>query len=231
MRMMYRITIRWSHHPEDISMRKHWQGSALSLALVLGACGTRQEQTSALPDDLQKDLAVASSSAGDLATAPQRYQRMRFVSGVEQFPGATPARRPKAVHQVKHSMASRRSTAAVATDVAPDPVVAMTAEAPAPAAAAEAPAPEPTVIVQSPAPAPASAPSGSSEGAGDRGHGGGLGGLLGGIIGAVVIRGGAGGVDHCDPRTDGRARPPISDRPDFGMPVPTGRVLGGVFRH
>jgi hypothetical protein len=63
-------------------------------------------------------------------------------------------------------------------------------------------------------------------GIGDRSAGGGLGGILGGIIGAVVIRGGHGGVDKCDPRTDGRRRGGIGgvfDRPDFGMPVPTGR--------
>jgi hypothetical protein len=46
----------------------------------------------------------------------------------------------------------------------------------------------------------------------------------------VVIRGGAGGIDHCDPRHDGRARPTVGGRPDFGMPVYQGRVLGGVRR-
>jgi hypothetical protein len=60
---------------------------------------------------------------------------------------------------------------------------------------------------------------------GDRGHGGGLGGLLGGLIGAVIIRGGHGGIDKCDPRTDGRANPTVIDRPDFGMPLPTGQTF------
>ena len=64
------------------------------------------------------------------------------------------------------------------------------------------------------------------------GHGGGgWGGLIGGIIGSVVIRGGHGGVDKCDPRTDGRARPPISDRPDFSMPLPIGRPTFPGPRH
>jgi hypothetical protein len=53
---------------------------------------------------------------------------------------------------------------------------------------------------------------------------GGLGGILGGIIGGVVIRGGHGGVDKCDPRTDGRGgRPPIFDQPNTGLPLPSGR--------
>ena len=64
-------------------------------------------------------------------------------------------------------------------------------------------------------------------GIGERRSGGGLAGVLGGIIGAVVIRGGHGGVDKCDPRTDGRRRGGMGgvlvDRPDFGLPLPTGR--------
>jgi hypothetical protein len=48
----------------------------------------------------------------------------------------------------------------------------------------------------------------------------------GAATGAVVIRGGHGGIDKCDPRTDGRRRGGMGgmmDRPDFGMPVPMGR--------
>ena len=222
-------------------MRTNWHVSALplsiALALVLGACGTHQEQTATLPDDLKQDLAVASASAGDLATAPQSYQRMRFVSSVEQFPAVAPARRPTrgTARHMSHSTARHQPTATASTDEVPDPIVTMASEAPAPVAATEAAEPEAsTIIVQSPvsAPAiePASEPAGSSDGAGNRGHGSGIGGILGGIIGSVVIRGGAGGIDHCDPRRDGRARPTVVGRPDFGMPMPTGRVFGGMGR-
>jgi hypothetical protein len=211
-------------------MRKNWQVSALTLAAVLGACGTQQDQTAVLSDDLKKDLAVAGSSGGDLAIAPQHYQRMRFVSGVEQFPSATPAKRPKPAHHTTHVAMIHRAAPAptTAAEAAPEPTIAET-PAPTPTASAESPAPEPTVVAESPRPAPAPASGaggGPSEGAGDRGNGGGWGGLLGGIIGAVVIRGGSGGVDHCDPRSDGRMGRPTVDRPDFGLPLPTG---GGVF--
>jgi hypothetical protein len=130
-----------------------------------------------------------------------------------------------------------------APDVVEDPAVASN-EAMAPVATptpAPSPSTEPTVIAQQPAEpqAPASAPTAGrgddgrsigEGGIGERRRGGGLGGVLGGIIGAVVIRGGHGGIDKCDPRTDGRRRGGIGgmggvliDRPDFGLPLPAGR--------
>jgi hypothetical protein len=208
-------------------MRTDWKVAALSLALVLAACGKRQDQAAALPDDLKKDLAAASASSGDLAIAPQSYRRMRFVSDIEQSRASVPAKRPKISHHHDRMTASHQPAASEAsTDVAAEPMVSMASESPAPVSTPSAPASEPTVVIaQRPSPEPASAPAGSSDsGVGDRGQGGGLGGLLGGIIGAVVIRGGHGGVDHCDPRTDGRARPTVIERPDFGMPLPTGQT-------
>lgn len=127
------------------------------------------------------------------------------------------------------------------------PVVAVASESASPAPIAAAPAPEPTVAIVASSQPSNEQVSGGSDGVGDRGHGGGLGGLLGGIIGSVVLRGGHGGIDKCDTRTagrgrppmtagtdpvtggsdtEGRARPPVTDRPDFGLPIPTGRVFG-----
>jgi hypothetical protein len=225
-------------------MRTDVKVAAISFAVVLGACDTRREQTTGLSDDLKRDLAVASASAGELATTPSAYQRTRFVSDVEMARAKTPAPRP---------VASKRRTAPVrrpepvskpAEQVAEDATVASTEEpAPAPTpAAAPSPTQEPVVITQQPTEEPAPAPVPASTGRGDdgrsvgqggigeRGIGGGLGGILGGIIGAVVIRGGHGGVDKCDPRTDGRRRRGgmigggAMDRPDFGLPLPTGRT-------
>jgi len=205
-------------------MRTDWKVMTLSLGL-LSACSERSKEPATITDDLKRDLAVASASGGDLATAPQSYRRVRFVSDIEQSRAAVPAKRPKPLHH--HATATASAPAAKeALDVALDPVVSMASESPEPAVTPEAPAPAPAVVIaQAPAPDPIRSPSGpSSEGSmGDGGHGGGLGGLLGGIIGAVVIRGGHGGVDKCDPRTDGRARPPMTDRPTFGMPLPVGR--------
>jgi hypothetical protein len=210
-------------------MRTHWKVATFSLVLLLGACGKREERTAALPDDLRRDLTTVTATGGELATAPRSFRRMRFVSDIEQSRTGVPAKRPKISHHPVRQTASSQPAAHATTDVAPDPVVSTVSESPAP----ESPAPistavaqvpeAPTVIAQQPSPEPASAPAGStSEGVGDRGHGGGLGGLLGGIIGAVVIRGGHGGVDKCDPRTEGRGRPTVIDRPDYGMPLPTG---------
>lgn len=195
-------------------MRKYWLGSALSLSIALGACATHDDQSATIPDDLKADLAVASAPAG--------AQRMRFVSEVEQIhgPRPAPARKPAAKRKVSHPVAHH--------EAAPDPIAVLAEEVPEPMSTTESsmPEPEPVVIVQNPVEAPPSAPAGSEAGAGDRGHGGGIGGILGGIIGAVVIRGGAGGIDHCDPRHDGR-RPVIGRPPVFGMPVHTGGVFGG----
>ena len=219
-------------------MRTNWQVSTLplSIALVLGACGTHKEQSSSLPDDLKKDLAVASASSSDLAIATPSYQRMRFVSGVEQIPSAAPAKRPKPAHKKTRTTAPRPSTTVATTDAVPDPMATMASESPAPATTTDPVEPEaPTTVAQAPVSGPSnepsSAPGASSEGAGNRGHGGSLGGILGGIIGAVVIRGGAGGIDHCDPRHEGGVLIPIGGRrPVYGMPVHRGPVFGGVRR-
>jgi hypothetical protein len=203
--------------------------TTLSLTLLLGACSTSRDQAATLPDDLKQDLAAASTSGGDLATAPQSYQRMRFVSSVERAHTATPVKRTVLAHHHTKPQPVRRPAPQAATEAAAESMDAVVAEAPAPVSTPEAPMPEPTVVAHQPTSEPTSAPStapagsGGEVGGGEHGHGGGWGGLLGGLIGAVVIRGGIGGVDKCDPRTDGRARPTVIDRPVFGMPIPTGQ--------
>ena len=222
-------------------MRTDVKVATLSLAVFLGACNTRQEPVAGLSEDLKKDLAVASSSASDLATAPQSYRRARFVSDVEMA-SRTKLPAPKLVATKRRTKPVRRAVPVnkpTANDVVEDPAVAANEEL-APAAAAVPAAtstPEPVVIAEQPteerAPEPAPTSTGRGEdgrsvgegGIGDRSTGRGIGGMLGGIIGAVVIRGGIGGVDKCDPRTDGRRRGGIMvQRPDFGMPSPVGRT-------
>jgi hypothetical protein len=112
-------------------------------------------------------------------------------------------------------------------------------EAPTPVATPEAATTEPVVVAHKPttetteAPVPVAQAGASDEiGARDRGRGSGWGGLL-GAIGAVVIRGGIGSVDKCDPRTDGRHGMPVIERPVvYGMPVPVGApTFPGSRRH
>jgi hypothetical protein len=215
-------------------MRTDWIATTLSLTLLLGACVERPEQTATLPEDLTRDLAAASASSGDFATAPRSAPRMRFVSDIEQTKPSVPAKRPTISHHPAPAAASHHEAddeaadEAVdeATDVATDPVESMAS--PDPVSTSESPAPEPpAVIAQQPSPEPASAPAGSTSGGnvGESGRGVGLGGLLGGIIGAVIIRGGDVGRDKCHPRRDGRDRPIVIGRPDFGMPLPTGGIF------
>jgi len=208
--------------------------ATLSLAVLAGACSTGKEQTAALPEDLQKDLAVASSSASDLTTAPRSFEPTRVVSAMERGVTAKraksivatkkrtkPVRRPQPVSKPAESLADAEE---VGTSAAlPTPTV-------TPSSAPVATAPEPVVIGQRPAPDPAVIPAANPSGEGDGGMGarrrgggiGGLGGILGGIIGGVVIRGGHGGVDKCDPRTDGRRGGIFVERPTYGMPLPSG---------
>jgi hypothetical protein len=211
-------------------MRTDFKVASLSLALALSACSRREEPTATLSDDLKRDLAAASSTNGDLATAPQSYQRMRFVSAAELPKKTEPAHRPSVAKRPIRPIVRNSPRAEPTPERTREPDATTVAQAPAPVPASEAPIPEPVVIAQRPTPdytpssIPSTMPSDGGIGEGRRGGGvGGLGGILGGIIGGVVIRGGHGGVDKCDPRTDGRNRPPIYDQPNTGMPLPTGR--------
>jgi hypothetical protein len=225
-------------------MRTDLKIALFSVAVLLVACGTEKKQTATLSDDLQKDLAVAAAPAPGLATAPTSFEKTQVVSAVERSRGTVPAKRLVATK--KHTPRVRRAEAVStpeATDVIADSATPGLEQRPAESVATE---PEPVaapsgpeVIAQQPSSDPGPLPDGETGvgrggdgGSGDIGigagrSGGGLGGILGGIIGAVVIRGGMGGVDKCDPRTDGRRRGRARGRggmgfPISGMPLPTG---------
>lgn len=224
-------------------MRTDVKVAAISFGVLLVACSdARQEQATGMSDDLKRDLAAAAAPAGDLATAPRSFERTRFVSDLE-LSRTTKTPTPKLVATKRRTKPVLRAEAVSkpAPDVVADPTVASNeamAVTPSPTPAPSSTT-EPTVIAQQPAEpgAPASVPTagrgedgrGTGEGGiGDGRRGGGLGGILGGIIGAVVIRGGHGGVDKCDPRTDGRRGRMggmggvLVERPG-GLPLPTGR--------
>jgi|GEM_PF-3863601 len=210
-------------------MRFRFAVAALSLTILGSACSKGHEQAAGVPDDLKRDLAAASVPTSDLATAPQGYKRMRFVSDIEQTRGTTLALHPVPSMRHEHMLISRRSTSGITTDVAPDPMASLAAAMPAPTATATSSAAIPSVEISArPAPTASSAPVGDAQdGTVGDSHGRGIGSVLAGILGGVVIRGGPAGSDKCDPRTDARANGTIRNRPDFGLPVPTGRVFGG----
>jgi hypothetical protein len=216
-------------------MRKHVKVATLSLAVFAGACGTSKEKSAALPDDLQKDLATASAPASDLATAPRNFEPTRVVSEMERTTAprpvkkivatkrkTKPVRRPEAVSKpaVEVAAAEIAGTEEMAPSTKKAPAPSDLPTIPEPIATSPEPGADP-----SPLPVPARGGSGGDGGIGQRGRGrgiGGLGGILGGIIGGVVIRGGHGGVDKCDPRTDGRTGGIFIMGPNSGMPLPTG---------
>lgn len=222
-------------------MGTHRRIATFGLALGAMACGTKQQQVASLDADLQKDLATVKANDSGLALAGQdNYQRMRFVSAVEQVnpgvAGKQPSSTPTPARAPKHTPHAPKAKAPART---PEPEVVAEAESAEPAPSiqqtpAPAPAPEAVVVAQAPAPEPSPAPVGNpGDGNIGRGNrGGGWGSIIGGIIGSVVIRGGMGGEDHCDPRTDGRNRPTYpSNIPISRMPVNTGGVFGGHGRH
>lgn len=193
-------------------MRTSIVRSIVPIAVLAVAC-SRGGSSTAMTDDLQKDLQAASASKLELASQTGAYKPMRFVSEIEQSNGAEtvmPSKAPKRVasksagpapEEKSRPAPERREELRVAQAPTPQP------EAPAPAA--EVPsvpivAPRPSPIpVDMPAPSTGGhAADGNGGGGVERGDGSGEG--IGGVIG-VVIRGGRVGVDHCPPpRRHGR---------------------------
>lgn len=189
-------------------MRTHHVAAALLLAAFASACGRQDSPTAA------QAKATSPQPAADLATAPQPYQRMRFVSELEQSPRSAPinstlrtrhaigtkSNRHDAISATRASLASLVKTAPVAVSVA----------------SAAIPAPSAVVAGTQVAP-PVSMPAQESmEVASDRGHG------LG-----VMIRGGVGPNGKCDPRSEAQASGMLAGRPNSAMPLmPSMSVFG-----
>jgi hypothetical protein len=187
--------------------------SVIPLAALAVACGRgKSPEQAALTADLKRDLDAASSSSVELATTAQAYQPTRFVSSIESPRSSAPVRRRNVRRPVARPTAAAEPNVAKAPDPAPENKVQIAEIEPS----TEAPAPAietPTNVAVTPRPTPVgSAPATTDAGSGGVGggsRGGGLGGIgeaIGTVIGVVIIRGGAGGVDHCDPRTDRHPR-------------------------
>jgi hypothetical protein len=189
--------------------------SVLPVAVLALACGRNEsvDQATVLADDLKRDLEAASASSVELAATARDFQPTRVVSAIESPRSSAPVRRRSVRRPVAQPVAANEPEIAKA----PDPLPENTVDTPEPQPAEEAPAPAidtPTNVAVSPRPTPVgSAPAPTDAGSGGVGggsRGGGLGGVgeaIGTIIGVVVVRGGSGGIDHCDPRIDGRRRP------------------------
>ena len=220
-------------------MHKFIKVSVIPVAALAVACGRgKSAEEAALTADLKRDLEAASSSTVELAATAHDYQPTRFVSAIESPRESAPVRRRNVRRPVARPTAAAEPEVAKAPDPAPENKVEIaeieqSTEAPAPAIET------PTNVAVTPRPTPVgSAPATTDAGSGGAGggtRGGGLGGIgeaIGTVIGVVVIRGGAGGVDHCDPRTDRRPRngpmgfPAGIYGPVSGAPLPNTQIPG-----
>ena len=214
-------------------MHKVVKLSVLPIAVLAVACGRgKSSDETALNADLKRDLEAASASSVELASTAQNYQPTRFVSAIESPRASAPVRRRNVRKPVAVPAAALEEETARTPDPAPESKVEVAEAEPAPA---EAPAPAidtPTNVAVTPRPTPVgTAPAPIDVGRGGSGGGsggGGLGGIgeaIGTVIGVVIVRGGAGGVDHCDPRTDRRPRNGPVAYPDPRVPT---RAGGGI---
>jgi len=183
--------------------------------LLFTACGGKDP---AVSDDFRKDLELASASSPiTLATSQPAAQ---IVSAIERTAPPAPRRVAQSQRAPKHRPAPRALPAPVEVEEA-DLSEEVEAEPVEPS-----PAPVEVAPLPSPRPQPVASSGGSvgdgGLGRGDRGPG------IGTIIG-VVLRGGSGGIDECDPRTDGRRGGMISINnriPVIGTFPGTGRIQG-----
>ena len=189
-------------------------------AAALAACGRNGSSSNrAMSDDLKRDLQAAASGDLDLASrqAASSYALTEINQSSAPSPSSTLKRGsgPKAVRSKHPTVKASPENSVVAQ--ADEPQVEVMEKAPSPTT-------EPTPDVTAPAvprPSPTPTDPNGGEGANGRngggpntGNGGGGGSILGGIFGAI-LRGGVMDGDHCDPRTDGRRRPPVRTMPTY----------------
>jgi hypothetical protein len=155
------------------------------VALAVAACA-RSKDSSDLNGDMKRDLALASAPSLELASAATQHSRTDVVSAIEMPELAK--KKPVAVHRPspkREVVATPKPAPQVAEAPAPDP-----APEPAPEHVAVQPSEpmgEPTVLPK-PERAPLPGPGSNVDGV-----------SIGDVIG-VILRGGIGDDDHCDPR-------------------------------
>jgi hypothetical protein len=211
--------------------------SVLPVAALAVACGRGKsaDKDAALTADLKRDLAAASASGVELASTVGDYQRTRFVSAIESPATSAPVRKRNVHKPVAHPASAGEGQVAKSPEPAPENKVDVAQPEPStetPTPTAEAP----TTVAATPRPTPVgTAPATTDVGSGAVGggsHGGGLGGIgeaIGTIIGVAVIRGGGGGIDHCDPRTDRRPGGFPIYMPPGRSRLPNGQIPRGPF--
>lgn len=204
-------------------MRKSYLLLAGASAVLLAACSG--DKKTAMNDDLMKDLELASSNDG-ITLASAGNAGTQVVSAIErttppsrQQTPSTRVRRHRAAPKAPPQIVRAEAPATDAEDTEIQQVAMATSD--------------PSPVSARPQPVAVSYPSGPSSG-GDDGRvseGSAAGVVIGSILGAVIRGGtvGGGGIDRCDPRTDGRrsgTRISINQR----MPFPVSGRIGGISR-
>lgn len=198
-------------------MRKLMKWTLASTALVAVACGKgNSPSTASMSADLKRDLELASHTQNIQISpdevAPQSHQELALK--LKRAPNGPKVVRSK--HPTVRASATPVEMAEVDDNV---PQVQVMASAPAPS---ETPAPDAPPMAR---PAPIPTQSYPSTARIPVSNGGGIGSVLGGILG-VVIRGGVGDDDHCDPRAPRR---PVGGRPIGGDVIfGGGNIRGGM---
>ena len=199
-------------------MRKSHLLLAAASVVLLSACDSGKSEVN---PDLLKDLELASSADGITLGNTASASSQQFVSSIERT--SPPARAVAKSAPAKRYKPARKS-----------PPQVVRTEAPASASESEpsevrmvfTPIESDAPITPRPQPVAVSYPSGPSSAGSDGsvGSGSATGAVIGTIFG-VVLRGGSGGIDHCDPRRDGR-RGGVHTSVNRRMPFPTGAGSG-----
>ena len=176
-------------------MRKFIQWTLVPVAVAAVACGKGNSRSTAMTDDLKKDLQLASHTRDIQISpdevAPKAHQDL--------------AMRPKKAPEGKKVIRSEHPT--VKASVTPTEVAEIKTEVPQVQVMASAPTPSetPSSDAAPPLARPAQLPTQGYPGAQPI-PGNGSGSVLGGIFGAVIRGGMVGDDDHCDPRGGGMRR-------------------------
>lgn len=181
-------TDRWGKVSEE-QVRTIIRLAGITGALALAACSGNDASMS---DEFRKDLELASSTSP--ITLASSEAAAQVVSPIERTQPA-PRRVANSQRVARHVPAPRSTPAPVEAEVADvseeiEEAPVYVAEAPVEEAPLPSPRPQPVASV-------GVGRGSGDDGIGDRGIG------AGDII-AVVLRGGHGGIDECDPRVDGR---------------------------
>lgn len=180
-------------------MRRLIQWTLVPVAVVFVACKGDKPTQARMSDDLKRDLQLASATQ-DIKISPDEVapkSQQELALRPKRAPNG-----PRVVRTEKPTVKASATPVEAAEVKAEMPEVQVMAAAPAPSETPNAtdapPLARPAALPQPTYPTADAIPASNRGSAG--------GGILGGIFGAV-IRGGAVGDDHCDPRTDGRRRP------------------------